>query len=157
MIRFVVRICIPIVTMLLLGSHLVRAQVSLVATGAVWKYFDQGYEPAGWRSLLFNDSAWPSGPGQLGFGDGDEATTVSQTNSAGVTNLTFYFRRDFNLFDPSIYTNLFVRIRRDDGAIVYLNEIEVFRSNIPLGPVTATTLARTSAADDGNSFFAALV
>src|SRR6185436_10434341 len=60
-------------------------------------------------------------------------------------------------FDPSVYTNLLVRLRRDDGAIVYLNEVEIFRSNMPLGPVTATTLARTSAPDDGNSFFAALV
>lgn len=133
------------------------AKTTLVATGSVWKYFDGGMEPAGWKAVLFDDSAWSAGPGHLGFGDGDEATFISQTNGAGQTNLTFYFRHSFNLSDPSAFSNLLVRLRRDDGAVVYLNETEVFRSNLPLGPVNASTLAPVAAEDDGYAIFASPV
>lgn len=128
--------------------------VTLVTTGSVWKFFDGGSEPAGWKALNFDDNGWLMGPGQLGFGDGDESTLLNRTNTLGETNTAFYFRRKFTLSDPSAYSNLLVRIRRDDGAVVYLNEVEVFRSNLPLGPVTYATLAPTFAADDGQSFFA---
>ena len=33
---------------------------------------------------------------------------------------------------------------RDDGAVVYLNGTEVFRSNMPTGTITYTTLASTT-------------
>ena len=130
------------------------AQTSLVSTGSVWKYFDQGSVPANWTALQFNDSTWPSGPGQLGFGDGDEATVISRTNTAGTTNITFYFRHRFTTADPSAFTNLLVRFRRDDGAIIYLNEVEIFRSNMPPGPVNSSTFAAANASDDGNAIFA---
>ena len=128
--------------------------VTLVTTGSVWKYFDGDLEPAGWKELNFDDNGWLMGPGQLGFGDGDEATVVSRINPLGQTNSAFYFRRKFTLIDPSAHSNLLVRIRRDDGAVVYLNEVEVFRSNMPPGPVAYSTLAPTFAADDGEAFFA---
>jgi hypothetical protein len=131
-----------------------NAQSILVSTGSVWKYFDSGFEPAGWRSLSFGEGGWGMGPGQLGFGDNDEATVVRQYPSASVTNITIYFRHKFNLVDPSAYTNLLVRLRRDDGAIVYVNEVEVFRTNMPLGPVDYGTFAFSVADDDGNDFFA---
>ena len=127
---------------------------TLVTNGSVWKFFDGGSEPTGWKALNFDDSAWLMGPGELGFGDGDESTLLNRTNTLGATNTAFYFRRKFTLSDPSAYSNLLVRIRRDDGAVVYLNEVEVFRSNLPLGPINYATLAPTFAADDGQSFFA---
>ena len=154
-------ICVPfkawMLAIALAGLSLLCATgqtVTLVTTGSVWKFFDGGSEPAGWKALNFDDNGWLMGPGQLGFGDGDEATLISRTNTLGQTNTAFYFRRKFTLSDPSAYSNLLVRIRRDDGAVVYLNEVEVFRSNLPLGPVNYTTLAPTFAADDGESFFA---
>ncbi len=140
-----------VLTLSLLPAH---AQTSLVATGWVWRYFDQGSEPSGWRSLLFDDSGWATGPGQLGFGDGDEAKEISRTNSAGATNIAFYFRRTFSVPDPSVFTNLMVRLRRDDGVIVYLNEQEVYRNNMPPGLVNSNTLALMAVADDGNGIFA---
>src|SRR5438552_4479132 len=131
------------------------AQTSLVATGSVWKYLDTGVDQGtAWHGLAFDDSAWLSGAAQLGFGDGDEITRLSQTNAAGVTNITFYFRHMFNVAVPSAYTNLLVRLRRDDGAVVYLNDREVFRSNMPLGAVDYETLAAITATDDGKGIFA---
>jgi len=130
------------------------AQTSLVSTGTVWKYYDQGTVPGTWTALLYNDFSWLSGPAQLGFGDGDEATTIARTNVAGVTNITFYFRHRFTTPDPSAFSNLMVRLRRDDGAIVYLNEVEIFRSNMPPGPANASTFAAANASDDGSNIFA---
>ncbi len=131
------------------------AQSSLVATGSVWKYLDTGVDPGtAWRVLPFDDGAWLSGPAQLGFGDSDETTRISQTDGSGNTNLAFYFRRVFTVAVPSAYTNLVLRLQRDDGAVVYLNGTEVFRSNMPLGPIDYGTPAATIATDDGNGIFA---
>jgi len=59
----------------------------------------------------------------------------------------------FNVPTASAYTNLLVRLHRDDGAVVYLNDVEVFRSNMRLGAVDSTTLAPIAAPDDGNEGF----
>src|SRR6185503_1333813 len=49
----------------------------LLAQGAVWKYLDNGTDQGtNWIRPNFDDSAWPSGPAELGYGDGDEATLV---------------------------------------------------------------------------------
>src|SRR5688572_33317131 len=51
---------------------------TLISTGAVWKYLDNGTDQGtAWRGTSFADGSWLSGPAQLGYGDGDEATTNS--------------------------------------------------------------------------------
>ena len=50
----------------------------------------------------------------------------------------------FEVSDPSVFQTLRINLRRDDGAIVYLNGVEVFRSNIREGAVDYGTLAITS-------------
>ena len=125
-----------------------RAQTTLISTGAVWKYLDDGSDQGtAWSALGFDDSTWNSGPAELGFGDGGEATT----NRAGF--VTYYYRHAFNVADTSSITNFRARLKRDDGAVVYLNGAEVFRDNMPTGVVTSATLAATTAADDGQNFW----
>jgi hypothetical protein len=47
------------------------ADTTLVPTGSVWKYLDNGSDQGtAWRAASFNDSTWRSGPAQLGYGDG---------------------------------------------------------------------------------------
>src|SRR5207247_157987 len=54
------------------------ANVTLVASGSVWKYRDTGEDLGSvWTGLAFDDSACQSGPAKLGYGSGDEATVVS--------------------------------------------------------------------------------
>ncbi|PYI84915.1 MAG: hypothetical protein DME26_12325 [Verrucomicrobia bacterium] len=49
----------------------------LVAAGSDWKYLDDGTDQGtNWMRLGFNDSAWKSGQAQLGYGDGDEVTSL---------------------------------------------------------------------------------
>ncbi len=127
----------------------------LVPASAVWKFLDDASNPApAWRSNSFNDATWLSGPAQLGFGDGDEATVVARTNTAtGATNVTVYFRHAFTVGSTSGITALSLQVLRDDGIIVYLNGAEVFRNNMPAGAVTSTTTALTNAtAAEENSF-----
>lgn len=118
---------------------------TLVAANAVWRYSDQGTRPAtNWTSRLLDDSDWPSGLAQLGFGDGDESTLLARTNLTGSTNITYYFRRGFVVADPEAFTSLILRLLRDDGAVVYLNGVEIFRSNMPPDSIDENTLASSA-------------
>ena len=50
--------------------------LTLISTGAVWKYLDTGSSPAGnWMHGTYDDSAWESGTAKLGYGIGDVRTT----------------------------------------------------------------------------------
>ena len=114
----------------------------LVPTGSVWKYLDNGSnQGTAWRAAGFADGPWASGPAQLGYGDGDEATVVSFGPNASAKFITTYFRRAFTVANPSAFAAFTLRLLRDDGAVVYLNGTEVFRSNMPGGTITSTTLA----------------
>lgn len=118
-------------------------RIMLVNSNSTWKYLDDSTCPAtpDWRTAGFNDSAWPSGLAQLGFGDGDEATLINRTNAvSGVTNIAFYFRKTFNVNGPSSYTNLLLGINADDGAVVYINGTEVWNLRMTNG-VTCTSFA----------------
>jgi hypothetical protein len=125
------------------SSAPLRAQSSaLVPAGSVWKYRDDGSdEGTAWRTAAFNDAAWASGPAQLGYGDGDEATVVGFGGNPSAKYITTYFRRTFIVGNPSDFASLHLRVLRDDGAVVYVNGSEVFRSNMPAGTITSTTLA----------------
>jgi hypothetical protein len=120
---------------------------SMVRTGAVWKYLDTGVYPgASWTTVGFNDAAWRSGPAHLGYGDGDEATTVGYGSDPNNKYITTWFRRSWQVPDKSVITGLMIRLLRDDGAVIYLNGTEVFRSNMPDGTITPTTLATNAVA-----------
>lgn len=126
------------------------SQTPLVAAGSVWKYLDSGANLAtAWRAVAFDDSAWPSGRAQLGYGDGDESTVMGYGPNASAKYITYYFRRAFNVANPAALGALNLRVRRDDGIVLYLNGTEVYRSNMPAGRVTHMTLATSYAADDG--------
>jgi hypothetical protein len=119
--------------------------IPLVPKGAVWKYQDAGTDQGiAWREATFDDGTWPLGPAQLGYGDGDEVTVVGFGSDPNTRAVTTYFRHVFPVTNANSITGLTVRLLRDDGGVVYLNGSEVFRSNMPLGPVSHTTLATVS-------------
>jgi hypothetical protein len=49
--------------------------------------------------------------------------------------------------DPSQVSGLSLRILRDDGAVVYVNGTEVYRTNMPTGTIGYTTLASNAIED----------
>ncbi|HKX61931.1 MAG TPA: Ig-like domain-containing protein, partial [Verrucomicrobiae bacterium] len=117
------------------------AESIVVPGGSTWRYLDNGSNPSSaWTALNFVDSAWGSGAAELGFGDGDEFTVIRQM-VGGVNSIGFYFRHKFVLNSIADISNARLSLLRDDGAIAYLNGVEVFRDNMPPGPVTSQTLA----------------
>jgi hypothetical protein len=55
---------------------------------------------------------------------------------AGVQkNATTYFRREFQFAgDPATVSYLLLDLQRDDGAVVYLNGVEIRRDTLPVDP-----------------------
>lgn len=119
---------------------------TIIPANAVWKYLDTGVDQgSAWTGLAFNDSAWSSGAAELGYGDGDEATVVSFGPDANNKFTTTYFRRTFNVANPSAFSSVNMTLTYDDGAVVYLNGEEIFRIGLPVGPITFSTLATAGA------------
>jgi hypothetical protein len=115
--------------------------VTVVQSQSTWKYLDNGSnQGTAWRARTFADSGWLSGPAELGYGDNDsqgrptERTVVKDGAGLGPYGgryVTTYFRHHFNVADPSIYMRLILNVQRDDGAVVYLNGVELGRPNMP--------------------------
>ena len=125
---------------------------TVIPYNSSWKYLDNGSnQGTAWSASAFNDAAWASGNAQLGYGDGDEATIVSYGSNANSKYITTYFRKTVAIPSATSYPNFTLNIKRDDGAIVYINGTERYRTNMPTGTVTSATLASSAASDDGGT------
>lgn len=126
----------------------------LVAKGSVWKYFDNGSNQGiDWNQPSFDDSTWSEGLAELGYGDGDERTTVGFGGNPSAKFITTYFRRTITIAGTNLYANLLGRLVRDDGGVVYLNGVEIFRStNMPAGLFAFNTLATTGGENTMDTF-----
>ncbi len=94
----------------------------------VWKYQVPTVEPsASWKTPAYNDSAWPSGKGGFGYGDGDDSSIVT-----GPSN-SVYIRKTFTVADKTKLTEAILHIDYDDGYVAYLNGYPIARSNMPTG------------------------
>ncbi len=92
--------------------------------GSLWKYA-QGSNSldTNWRNPNFNDTPWQSGYGGIGFGDGDDNTTVPVCVSV-------MMRKTFLIPDTSQVLKAVLMLDYDDGFVAYLNGIEIARNNI---------------------------
>jgi hypothetical protein len=123
-----------------------------VAEGSDWNYLDDGSDQgSAWRDIAFDDTAWPTGPAILGYGEPTITTTISYGPDNNAKHRTSYFRKKISLSNASGILGGTVRIKRDDGAVVYLNGTEIGRSSMPAGTINSLTLAN-SASDDGAGF-----
>ncbi len=130
---------------------------TLIAKKSVWKYLDNGTnQGTAWYANTFTDTAWKSGAGELGYGDNNQETTVvSYGPDANNKYITTYFRRHFTVDDVSSVTTVNVNLRCDDGAVVYINNQEAFRYNMPMtGTIGYKTTAMDSLGDpEENTFY----
>ena len=118
-----------------------------------WRYHSQGVDLGTvWRQTSYNDSAWPLGRGPLGYSDAPLNTTLGYGPDANAKYPTYYFRSTFNL--ATLPVSLSMRLRRDDGAVVYLNGAEVYRTNLPATAISYSTyaLAAVSGTDETSYF-----
>ena len=116
---------------LALGSALAQAQqvTTLIQFTDVWKYDQSGLElGTAWRTNDYDDSAWPSGRGLLGFDD-TPAAVVAYNQHAPIntpliissTVTTFYFRATFDFTGSTYGLSLVATNLVDDGCVIYLN------------------------------------
>ena len=106
-----------------------------------WDWFVGVHEPSGgvvepietnprpslelWVEPDFDDSAWSSGPGGIGFGDGDDGTDIQADMRYNAS--TLYLRLDFEVQNTN--GTLVLSVDYDDGFVAYLNGKEVARRN----------------------------
>jgi hypothetical protein len=129
--------------------------------GSVWRYktdFTQATlatfiaaNGVAWRSEAFNDTAWASGPSQIGVGDSprDEVTLVTRVDyDAGTSGVQIgpvaLFRAKFTLPDLAAISSVTGTVRFDDSCVVYVNGTQIFRhsdilANSPLTEYTQVT------------------
>ncbi len=134
------------------GAPAMFVPVSLVATGAIWKYFDATNNlGTTWRSNSFDDATWSCGPSMLGFGDANGVLPSTVVASNG--QITTYFRRAIFIPNAAQVQVLNARVLRDDAAVVYLNGTEIWRDeNLPsTGAINYNTLAQTTLANADES------
>ncbi len=113
-----------------------------IARSTDWKYLDDGSDQGtAWRMPAFRDAGWAEEPAELGYGDSDEQTVVSFGPDSGDKHMTTYFRRKFTVADATEVSAIFMELKRDDGAVVYLNGTEAWRSNMPGGAINSETPA----------------
>jgi lysophospholipase L1-like esterase len=114
----------------------------VIRGGDTWKFSDTGQDlGTNWTQPGFDDSAWNSGGARFGYGDLDIVTTNSYGTDPANKFITTYFRRSFSVPWNMAVTNLNIRLARADGAAVLLNGQELFRTNLPSGPIAYTNLA----------------
>jgi len=135
-------------TILLLATSfgtLYSQKTAVVPAGASWRYDDTGTAPpSSWITMGYDDSAWKAGPAELGYGESDENTVTSFGPDAQNKYPSTYFRRIFSLDDTTGMSPASGSVLFDDGVVLYVNGTEVFRNNMPEGPVSFGTYASSA-------------
>jgi len=107
---------------------------NVIDLGPGWTYFKGRSEPSPgpedapttqWALLDFDDSDWLPGVTGIGYGDGDDATVLTDMRG---NYRSVYMRRRFMVDDPQQFDNLILEMAYDDGYVAYLNGYEVGRS-----------------------------
>ena len=103
----------------------------LIVFSDEWIYLDDGSDQGiAWRGIEFDDEDWLSGDSPLGygaFGSDTPTTIVSFGDDSNNKIPTTYFRHFFEIDDPLLVDSLSIDLEVDDGAILYMNGIELLR------------------------------
>lgn len=139
---------------------------SAVGAEPMWQYLDNGVDPGStWKDPSYDDAAWPVGPAELGYGDGDERRVIEDNPTPGYSNspvptdryITAYFRKSVTLTDITKLSALRIRLKRDDGAAVYLNGTKVMLSNLSDSAGHSTLASASIGGADENLFIEQMV
>ena len=134
------------------------AETVLVPAASVWRYLDDGRDPGtAWTQPGFDDSGWRAGKAELGYGDAadgrPEATVLSFGPSPTNKFITTFFRHRFEVPAKLRFVSASLRLLRDDGAVVFLDGVEVERNNLPDGTIGYRTLASSFVAEPEEAVF----
>ncbi|MDA7882312.1 lamin tail domain-containing protein, partial [Akkermansiaceae bacterium] len=114
-------------------------------TGKDW--WDNGYDDG-------VDGEWLDGTAVIGYGDGDDATTLTDMQG---NYLSIFLRKEFTIAPGEVPGSIDLGCYHDDGAVVYLNGVEVERFSLNAGAITfppSENLANNHEASWSNSIIA---
>jgi hypothetical protein len=100
---------------------------------------DTTKQVAHWTSLSYDDSQWKNGPAPL--------SSINDTSTATEleTVTTAYFRKKIIIDSTENIPSIVLWVKGHNGAIIYVNEQEVLRFNLPTGrEITYSTYAQDS-------------
>ena len=118
----------------------------LLAFSDSWKFTTNNLDGVNWMDLEYDDSGWlGEGPALLYIEDNPAVGPLSTPLPAGGNGpyTTYYFRTYFSVTNPVegfalLFTNFI-----DDGAVFYLNGVEIQRVRMPAGPINYATYTST--------------
>lgn len=124
------------------------AHAMLVADGALWRMSTAA--GSGWTDPSFDASGWTEHRAPIVDGRDADGAAIG---AAGTT----YWRHAFDVGAIAPLGVLELRLRRDDGAVVFLNGVEIARSNLPLGELSADVPAEDDVTGaEGHTYFHAV-
>ena len=120
-----------------------------VTMGEVWRYNDiqLGPLPTNWMTMDYNDDPdtppyhWAEGRAAFAFSHSASFQPCSPVRTfLSLGPVTYYFRKRF-FIQRDYPTNAVFALRHlvDDGAVFYLNGQEIYRRNMPSGPIDYNT------------------
>jgi hypothetical protein len=118
---------------------------ALISITNVWKYSALGMDlGTAWSALSYDDSAWPSAPALFYYTPSvlpaAKNTQLPINTADGEPIITYYFRTPFVFSGQTNVGQLTLHPIVDDGAVYYLNGLEILRQNMPNGTIGYTNL-----------------
>jgi hypothetical protein len=123
------------------------AQTTVVPLSSSWKFYigtNEASSPTtAWREIGFDDSSWGNGAAPIGYSEPGSTMTGFETSiattfpqsDASPNWLTAYFRKAFTISSVSNLRSLTLTLYVDDGAVAWINGVEVGRTNVPAGDI----------------------
>jgi hypothetical protein len=111
----------------------------------VWRYDESGADlGTAWREPGYDDSTWPSGPSLLGFEESPLPEPIrTQLIPPEYRGPVYYFRTYFPFTPHPDAATVSLRYILDDGAVFFLNGVEIHRVAVPIGQNSQTLATRT--------------
>ncbi|HEY9509618.1 MAG TPA: lamin tail domain-containing protein, partial [Verrucomicrobiae bacterium] len=126
------------------------ANLALMAFNSSWRYNQTAnLDGVNWMATSYNHGSWPFGSGILAYENNSAivpliGTTLADPragNGSVQSGHAYYFRTTFSLAYPPEFYQFTARARVDDGAIFYVNGVEVQRIRMPAGAASNSSLA----------------
>ena len=123
----------------------------LVTITNAWRYHSLGMDLGTvWRGPGYDDSTWPAGQALFynttSVLPATKNTGLPLVDSGGTRIITWYFRTPFVFVGQTSGAQLTLSPIVDDGAVYYLNGVEIYRQNLPSGTICYTNLASAGVA-----------
>lgn len=83
-------------------------------------------DPIGWIQPKYGDSAWQDAEYGVGYADNDDKTVIG---SQATQTQSIYSRARFNIADPKAIKKLVLGVDYDDGVVIWINGVEVARTD----------------------------